>query len=344
MSLEAFLNLFWAVLSGASALALFTQSPLICKVVLVCAARGKLWPAKPSAEVVASDGAAKKRRSYAYLFRPAEWSVPQSWFSHMYATGCGWNALLLTLAVTANAGRESGALSSLPRAASTLLLLALMQLHVLRRFYETLFVHHFNSSARMHVVAYLLGLGYYIAVPLTLARHSSLIINHIWRTGAFLLAAIGGEQEEFTMWIWSKKGLFQEANFFEVAPPWHWWQLTGTCIFIWGSWHQWRCHQILRNLRQPARDNVGSSAGPCAPYHIPRGDWFEHASCAHYLAEIVLYVGLLVISGGSDHTLWLLFLWVVANLCLAGNEAHKWYLNKFKNYPKTRSAVIPFLL
>ncbi|KAF9623412.1 hypothetical protein IFM89_002996 [Coptis chinensis] len=37
------------------------------------------------------------------------------------------------------------------------------------------------------------------------------------------------------------------------------------------------------------------------------GNWFEIVSCPHYLAEIVIYAGLLVASGGSDPTIWLLF-------------------------------------
>lgn len=84
-------------------------------------------------------------------------------------------------------------------------------------------------------------------------------------------------------------------------------------------------------------------------YVIPHGDWFEIVSCPHYLAEIVIslslslslsllhkhktilvtmlrlandlnsclqmmkviYAGLLVASGGTDITIWLLFAFVV---------------------------------
>ncbi|KAF9611630.1 hypothetical protein IFM89_034101 [Coptis chinensis] len=43
------------------------------------------------------------------------------------------------------------------------------------------------------------------------------------------------------------------------------------------------------------------------------GNWFEIVSCPHYLAEIVIYAGLLVANGGSDPTIWLLFGFVYVN-------------------------------
>ncbi|GMY05691.1 polyprenol reductase 2, partial [Fagus crenata] len=57
----------------------------------------------------------------------------------------------------------------------------------------------------------------------------------------------------------------------------------------------------------------------------------------------VIYAGLLVASGGTDLTIWLLFGFVVANLVFAAAERHRWYLRKFDNYPSNRLAIIPFL-
>ncbi|XP_071935359.1 polyprenal reductase 2 isoform X4 [Coffea arabica] len=76
-------------------------------------------------------------------------------------------------------------------------------------------------------------------------------------------------------------------------------------------------------------------------YIIPYGDWFKYVSSPHYLAEIVIYGGLLVAGGCSDITLWLLFGFVVANLVFAAAETHRWYLRKFDNYPRERFAIIP---
>ncbi|WZZ43632.1 hypothetical protein YC2023_039891 [Brassica napus] len=57
----------------------------------------------------------------------------------------------------------------------------------------------------------------------------------------------------------------------------------------------------------------------------------------------VLYMGLLIASGGIDVTIWLLFGFVVGNLTMAAGETHRWYLRKFENYPANRSAIFPYV-
>ncbi|GKC17123.1 polyprenol reductase 2-like protein, partial [Tanacetum coccineum] len=61
-------------------------------------------------------------------------------------------------------------------------------------------------------------------------------------------------------------------------------------------------------------------------YVIPYGDWFEYVSSPHYSAEIVIYGGLLVASGGADLSLWLLFAFVVANLVFAATETQRCFV------------------
>ncbi|KAL5855990.1 hypothetical protein ACOSQ4_005792 [Xanthoceras sorbifolium] len=114
-----------------------------------------------------------------------------------------------------------------------------------------------------------------------------------------------------------------------------WLQWIGAAIFLWGWIHQHHCHVILVSLREhPKQINE---------YVIPFGDWFELVSSPHYLAEIVIYAGLLVASGGADLTIWLLFGFVVANLAFAAADTHRWYLQKFDNYPSNRRAIVPFV-
>jgi hypothetical protein len=57
---------------------------------------------------------------------------------------------------------------------------------------------------------------------------------------------------------------------------------AGTAVFALGSVHQYACHRILRKLRARAR-TAGSRS---SDYGIPRGDWFEKVSCAHYLVRL----------------------------------------------------------
>ncbi|MCO5596932.1 hypothetical protein L7F22_051003 [Adiantum nelumboides] len=59
---------------------------------------------------------------------------------------------------------------------------------------------------------------------------------------------------------------------------WHY--CIGATIFLWGWVHQYRCHSILASLR--ANETMKNEH---SQYKIPYGDWFEHNSYAHYLAE-----------------------------------------------------------
>ncbi|XP_017413047.1 polyprenol reductase 1 [Vigna angularis] len=116
---------------------------------------------------------------------------------------------------------------------------------------------------------------------------------------------------------------------------WGWKHWISAAVFLWGWIHQYHCHKILGSLRHST---------DAEEYVIPHGDWFEIVSSPHYLSEIVIYASFVVATGGSNLTVWLLFAFVVANLSFAAVETHKWYSQKFKDYPSNRFAIIPFLL
>lgn len=79
-------------------------------------------------------------------------------------------------------------------------------------------------------------------------------------------------------------------------------------------------------------------------HHMPSGGAFEYVSCPHYFAEIVMYCSACFILNGSSYTWWLVCLWTVTNQIFTGLISHRWYQEKFKDYPSNRKAVIPFLL
>ncbi|RVW51719.1 Polyprenol reductase 2 [Vitis vinifera] len=114
-------------------------------------------------------------------------TVPQSFFSHFYLVAVVWTTILLlatwyyaykmapldsvSLDYSTIASHLTGGshILSLHKSRSTsaqhryrvwrpVFLLLLMELHVMRRLYETLYVFNYSSSARMHIFGYLTGL------------------------------------------------------------------------------------------------------------------------------------------------------------------------------------------
>ncbi|CAL5341205.1 unnamed protein product [Camellia sinensis] len=287
-----------------------------------------------------------------------KFTVPQKFFSHFYVLAVVWTTLLL--ATTWFYAYKEAPLAFGPLQYSTIVsyltggsnilsfhkshshlstvkyrykvwqsvfLLLLMEVQALRRLCETIYVFKYSPSARMHIFGYLAGLFFYTAAPLSLCCTVA--------PEVFTFAV--NQVAEFVV-----KGKNQIP-----ATEFDWWQFVGPLMKLkWNSWigmaiflggwiHQRHCHAILGSLRENLEQ--------ADDYVIPYGDWFEYVSSPHYLAEIVIYGGLVVASGGADLTIWLLFGFVVANLVLAAAETHRWYLRKFDNYPKHRFAIIPFV-
>ncbi|XP_067297048.1 3-oxo-5-alpha-steroid 4-dehydrogenase 2a isoform X2 [Pseudorasbora parva] len=106
----------------------------------------------------------------------------------------------------------------------------------------------------------------------------------------------------------------------------------GVLMFFSGMAINIHSDYILRNLRKPGE----------VSYKIPRGGLFELVSGANFFGEIVEWCGYAVASWSFPAFSFALF-----TICSIGPRAyhhHRYYLEKFKDYPKSRKAVIPFLL
>ncbi|KAL9311530.1 unnamed protein product [Arabidopsis thaliana] len=261
-----------------------------------------------------------------------KFTVPQKFFGHFYVVGVVWTTLLLA-ATWMYACKMAGGSHVFSfhmthvehrfKVWRAVFLLLLMEIHVLRRVIESFYVFKYSTSARMHILAYVGALFYYVAAPLSLCSN---IAPEVARF-------VGSQVAEF---IASGKSHSHDFNLLLSISPLMklgLLQWIGGAIFLWGWIHQRRCHAILGSLREyPSQ---------AKEYIIPYGDWFEMVSCPHFLAEIVLYLGLLISSGGTDISIWLLFGFVAANLTYAAGETHRWYLQKFENYPASRHAIFP---
>lgn len=107
---------------------------------------------------------------------------------------------------------------------------------------------------------------------------------------------------------------------------------VGLALFVTGyainRWADWR----LRNLREPGETG----------YKIPRGGLYERISCPNYFGEIVEWTGWAVATWSLAGLSFALF--TTANLLPRALTHHRWYRDKFEDYPPRRRAVIPFLL
>ena len=86
---------------------------------------------------------------------------------------------------------------------------------------------------------------------------------------------------------------------------------------------------ILINLRKPGE--VG--------YKIPSTFLFNYISCPNHLGELIQWTGFAFIAWNLPALSFLI--WTAANLLPRAAGHHKWYKEKFKNYPKNRKALLP---
>ncbi|KAK7381318.1 hypothetical protein VNO78_33925 [Psophocarpus tetragonolobus] len=279
-------------------------------------------------------------------------SIPHRLFAHFYGVALTWTTLLLlgtwayaytVLPLVAEPFSYSTITAFLTGGSSirtdtsklkkgflaweAVFLLLLLQIQLLSRLYETRHVFHYSPSARMHLLGYLTGFFFYIAAPLSLCGDCAVEVYNFLANLVTEFIVKGKNQM-----------LVTELEFWQFLAPlfklgWKHW--IGAAVFLWGWIHQRQCHKILGSLRHSRQADE---------YVIPHGDWFEIVSSPHYLSEIVIYSSFVVATGGSNLTIWLLFVFVVANLSFAAVETHSWYRQKFEDYPNSRFAIIPFIL
>ncbi|XP_015218674.1 3-oxo-5-alpha-steroid 4-dehydrogenase 2 isoform X1 [Lepisosteus oculatus] len=107
--------------------------------------------------------------------------------------------------------------------------------------------------------------------------------------------------------------------------------ILGLILFGLGMAINIHSDHILRNLRKPGEDH----------YKIPRGGLFEYVSGANFFGEILEWFGYAVATWSLPA-----FSFAFFTTCSIGPRAyhhHRFYLQKFRDYPKTRKALIPFI-
>ena len=77
-------------------------------------------------------------------------------------------------------------------------------------------------------------------------------------------------------------------------------------------------------------------------YLIPKGNMYNYISCPNYFGEMIEWLGFSIMT--LSFPAFIFFIWTVANLFPRALATHKWYQKEFKEYPKKRKAIIPFII
>jgi hypothetical protein len=108
--------------------------------------------------------------------------------------------------------------------------------------------------------------------------------------------------------------------------------VLGVALFFFG----FSVHVLAdRELRRLRRASGGERA-------LPSGPLFAFVSCPNYFGEIVEWTGFALATWSPGAALFAL--WTAANLVPRALHHHRWYREKFPDYPPARRAVVPFLL
>jgi steroid 5-alpha reductase family enzyme len=108
--------------------------------------------------------------------------------------------------------------------------------------------------------------------------------------------------------------------------------ISGIVIFFIGLAINVHSDSILRSLRKP--ESVG--------YKIPCRGLFKYVSSPNYFGEILEWIGWAVLTWSIAGLAFAVF--TIANLLPRAFANHKWYKNKFPEYPDKRKILIPFIL
>ena len=105
--------------------------------------------------------------------------------------------------------------------------------------------------------------------------------------------------------------------------------IIGVVIFISGFVINRWADNTLRGLRKPGETD----------YKIPYGGLYEYISCPNYFGEILEWFGWAIATWSLAGLTFAI--WTFANLAPRAWSHHKWYHDRFSEYPADRKALIP---
>jgi 3-oxo-5-alpha-steroid 4-dehydrogenase 1 len=110
------------------------------------------------------------------------------------------------------------------------------------------------------------------------------------------------------------------------------WAAIGVALFLAGLAINIHADAHLRALRRPGETG----------YQIPRAGLFRWVSAANYFGELVEWLGFAL--AARTGAAWAFFLFTAANLVPRAVTHHRWYRERFPDYPRDRRAILPGIL
>ncbi|BBY32768.1 3-oxo-5-alpha-steroid 4-dehydrogenase [Mycolicibacter minnesotensis] len=111
--------------------------------------------------------------------------------------------------------------------------------------------------------------------------------------------------------------------------------LVGLAVYLCGFALLVNSESIVRNLRD-------KHAPGGAEYRIPFGGGFRLVTSPAYLGEMIAWTGFAILTWALPGVAILLI--TAGNLIPRALGTHKWYQEKFVDYPTDRKALVPFLI
>ena len=110
--------------------------------------------------------------------------------------------------------------------------------------------------------------------------------------------------------------------------------VIGMCIFFLGMYINMHADYYLIEMSKNKKQK--------GQYFIPRGFLFEFISCPNFFGESLEWLGYAIATWTVCG--WLFFIQTSLTILPRGYHHHKFYKQKFEDYPPQRKAVIPFVL
>ena len=107
--------------------------------------------------------------------------------------------------------------------------------------------------------------------------------------------------------------------------------IVGALLFALGFAINQHADWVLMNLRKPGETG----------YKIPRGGLYTYITCPNYFGEVLEWTGFAIASWSLPGLAFALY--TFANLAPRARDHHRWYKEKFSDYPSERRALFPFV-